>query len=164
MASFDIVSEVDIQALDNAINNLKKEILNRYDFNGSQTEIELVKKDMLVNVLTESEMRMKQIEDVFIGKLLKQGIDARCMDMEESYEASGKMLRKKIRIRNGLDKEDAKKLVRLIKDKGLKVQAAIMDNKVRVTGKKIDDLQEVIQFLRSDSPLDLPLQFENMKS
>jgi uncharacterized protein YajQ (UPF0234 family) len=163
MASFDIVSEVDLQALDNAINNLKKEILNRFDFQGSQTEIELVKKEMLLKVLTESEMRMKQIEDVLISKLIKQGIDARSLDMGNSHEASGKMVRKEIKIRSGLEKEAAKKLIKIIKDQGLKVQAAIMDDKIRVTGKKIDDLQAVIQYFRQN-PFEVPLQYENMKS
>lgn len=163
MASFDIVSEVDLQALDNAINNLKKEILNRFDFQGSQTEIELVKKEMLLKVLTESEMRMKQIEDVLISKLIKQGIDARSLDMGNSHEASGKMVRKEIKIRSGLEKEAAKKLIKIIKDHGLKVQAAIMDDKIRVTGKKIDDLQAVIQYFRQN-PFEVPLQYENMKS
>lgn len=163
MASFDIVSEVDLQTLDNAINNLKKEILNRFDFQGSQTEIELDKKEMLLKVLTESEMRMKQIEDVLISKLIKQGIDARSLDMGESHEASGKMVRKSIKIRSGLEKDAAKKLVKIIKDQGLKVQAAIMDDKIRVTGKKIDDLQTVIQYFRQN-PFDVPLQYENMKS
>ena len=163
MASFDIVSEVDLQALDNAINNLKKEILNRFDFNGSQTEITLDKKEKSLNVLTESEMRMKQIEDVLISKLIKQGIDARCLDMEESHEASGKMVHKNIKVRSGLEKDAAKKVVKIIKDQGLKVQASIMDEKVRVTGKKIDDLQTVIQYFRAN-PFDVPLQFENMKA
>lgn len=163
MASFDIVSEVDLQALDNAINNLKKEILNRFDFQGSQTEIELVKKEMLLKVLTESEMRMKQIEDVLISKLIKQGIDARSLDMGNSHEASGKMVRKEIKIRSGLEKDAAKKLIKIIKDQGLKVQAAIMDDKIRVTGKKIDDLQAVIQYFRQN-PFEVPLQYENMKS
>ena len=163
MASFDIVSEVDLQALDNAINNLKKEILNRFDFQGSQTEIELMKKEMLLKVLTESEMRMKQIEDVLISKLIKQGIDARSLDMGNSHEASGKMVRKEIKIRSGLEKDAAKKLIKIIKDQGLKVQAAIMDDKIRVTGKKIDDLQAVIQYFRQN-PFEVPLQYENMKS
>jgi uncharacterized protein YajQ (UPF0234 family) len=94
MASFDIVSEVDLQSLDNAINNLKKEILNRFDFQGSHTEVELMKKEMLLKVLTESEMRMQQIEDVLISKLIKQGIDARSLDLGTSHEAAGKMVRK----------------------------------------------------------------------
>jgi uncharacterized protein YajQ (UPF0234 family) len=163
MASFDIVSEVDLQSLDNAINNLKKEILNRFDFQGSHTEVELMKKEMLLKVLTESEMRMQQIEDVLISKLIKQGIDARSLDLGTSHEAAGKMVRKEIKIRSGLEKEAAKKLVKIIKDQGLKVQAAIMDDKIRVTGKKIDDLQSVIQYFRQN-PFEVPLQYENMKS
>ncbi|NBV13552.1 MAG: YajQ family cyclic di-GMP-binding protein [Sphingobacteriia bacterium] len=163
MASFDIISEVDLQSLDNAVNNLKKEILNRFDFQNSETEIELLKKEMQIRILTESEMRIQQIEDLFISKLLKQQIDPRFLDRETPPEGAGKRLRKLLSIRNGLDKDEAKKIVKIIKDQGWKVQASIMDEKVRVTGKKIDDLQLVMQFLRNGGT-EVPLQFENFKS
>lgn len=163
MPSFDIVSKVDAQTLDNAINVAKKEIDNRYDFKGAHITVELNKKDMALNLETESEMQLKQVEDVIITKAMRQGLEANAFDMSKDFSASGKYIRKAIAIRNGLDKDMSKKIVKLIKDSGLKVQAAIMDDIIRVTGKKIDDLQDVIQLCRS-SNLDIPLQYVNMKS
>ncbi len=163
MPSFDISSKVDVQTLDNAINVVKKEITNRYDFKGSHVEIDLDKKAMVLKLEVESDMKLEQVEDVLISKSLKQGLDARCYDRSKPHYPSGKYVRKEITIRNGLDKDAAKKVVKLIKDSGLKVQVAIMDDIVRVTGKKIDDLQEVIQ-LCNQANLDMPLQYINMKS
>ena len=162
MPSFDIVSKVDLQTLDNAVNISKKEIDNRYDFKGTHTKLELNKKDMKIEVETQSDMQLKQLEDILITKAMRQGIEASSFDMSKEPEASGKYIRKNIPVRNGLDKEMAKKVVKVIKDSGLKVQAAIMDDVVRVTGKKIDDLQDVIKVCRSSS-IDVPLQFVNMK-
>lgn len=163
MPSFDITSKVDLQTLDNAINIAKKEIDNRYDFKGSHVSIELNKKDMIVNVEVESDMQLKQVEDILITKSMRQGLDANCFDLSKEPGASGKYIKKTIPVKNGIDREMAKKIVKLIKDNASKVQPAIMDDIIRVTGKKIDDLQEVIQLCRSSS-LDIPLQFVNMKS
>ncbi|HEY1032328.1 MAG TPA: YajQ family cyclic di-GMP-binding protein [Flavipsychrobacter sp.] len=163
MPSFDIASKVDLQTLDNAINIAKKEIDNRYDFKGSHVEIELNKKDMVVNVEVESDMQLKQVEDIIQTKAMRQGIEISSFDLSKTPSASGKYIRKTIPVKNGIDKDNAKKIVKLIKDSGLKVQAAIMDDIIRVTSKKIDDLQDVIQLCRSSS-LDLPLQYVNMKS
>jgi len=163
MPSFDIISEVDDQMLDNAINNLKKEILNRFDFRGSKTEIELQKKEKNLHVVTEDEMKMRQIEDVMISKLMKQNINPACLDMGKEHYASGNMVKKDIKLKQGIDKETAKKIIKHIKDSGLKVQSQIMDDIIRVTGKKIDDLQEVISLCKA-ADFELPLQFENMKS
>lgn len=163
MPSFDITSKVDLQTLDNAINIAKKEIDNRYDFKGSHVSIELNKKDMIVNVEVESDMQLKQVEDILITKSMRQGLEANSFDMSKEPAASGKYIKKTIPVKNGIDREMAKKIVKLIKDNGSKVQPAIMDDIIRVTGKKIDDLQEVIQLCRS-SNLDIPLQFVNMKS
>jgi cyclic-di-GMP-binding protein len=163
MPSFDIASTVDLQTLDNAINTVKKEISNRFDFKGSPVEIVLNKKDYLVTLEVESEMKMKQVIDVLISRSMKQGIDAEAYDFSKEAYQSGKVLKKEVPVRNGLKQEDAKKVVKMIKDSGLKVQAAIMDDIVRVTGKKLDDLQEVIQMCRS-SNLGIPMQYVNMKS
>jgi uncharacterized protein YajQ (UPF0234 family) len=163
MPSFDISSKVDVQTLDNAINVVKKEIGTRYDFKGSHVEIDLDKKTMLLKLEVESDMKLQQVEDVLISKSLKQGLDARCFDFSKEHYSSGKYVRKEVTIRNGLDKDNAKKIVKLIKDSGLKVQAAIMDDIIRVTGKKIDDLQDVIR-LCNGANLEMPLQFINMKS
>lgn len=163
MPSFDITSKVDLQTLDNAVNIAKKEIENRWDFKGTHVLIELNKKDMTIAVEVDSDMKLTQFEDVLLTKAMRQGLEAKCFDMTKEHSASGKYIRKTIPIKNGIDKENAKKIVKLIKDSGAKVQAAIMDDVIRVTGKKIDDLQEVIQLCRT-STLDLPLQYTNMKN
>jgi cyclic-di-GMP-binding protein len=163
MPSFDIASKVDLQTLDNALNVAKKEIDNRYDFKGTHVSFELNKKDMVINIEVESDMKLKQLEDVLVTKAMRQGLEANAFDMSKEMVPSGKYVRKTIPVRNGLDKDMSKKIVKLIKDSGLKVQPAIMDDIIRVTAKKIDDLQDVIQLCRS-SNLDVPLQFINMKS
>lgn len=162
MASFDIVSEVDIQKLDNTVNVVRREIQNRFDFRDMETEIVLDKKNFLINVQTLNPMGLKPIEDLLIMRGIKQGIDGRAFDFEEEEEHSGKLYKKKVKVRAGIDKENAKKIIQLIKQSKLKVQAAIMDNMIRVSGKKIDDLQAVISLLKK-SDLGLPLQFINMK-
>ncbi len=162
MPSFDIVNKVDAQLLDNAINVARKEILNRFDFNGSKSEINLDKKALLLNILTENEMRMESIIDVIRSRMIKQKLNPLCLDFGKDQYASGFMLKKDIKVREGIDKEIAKKIIKDIKDSKLKVQAQIMDDQVRVTAKKIDDLQQVITLIRSGS-YDLPLQFVNMK-
>jgi cyclic-di-GMP-binding protein len=163
MPSFDIASKVEVQVLDNAINTVKKELANRFDFKDSHVSIELNKKDYVVNIEAESDMKMKQIIDVIISRAMKQGIEGTAFNFEKDAYPSGKIVKKEVPVQNGLKQEDAKKIVKIIKDAGLKVQAAIMDDIVRVTGKKIDDLQDVIAKLRGES-LQLPLQFINMKS
>ena len=163
MPSFDIVNKIDLQTLANAVNVAKKEIDNRFDFKGAHVSIELNKKDMVVNLEVDSDMKLKQVEDVLLTKAMRQGLAANCFDMSKEPTPSGKYVRKAIPVRNGIDKDNAKKIVKMIKDSGLKVQAAILDDTVRVTGKKIDDLQDVIQLCRS-SNLDLPMQYVNMKS
>ncbi|MEZ5016470.1 MAG: YajQ family cyclic di-GMP-binding protein [Flavipsychrobacter sp.] len=163
MPSLDIVSKVDLQTLDNAINIAKKEIENRYDFKGSHVDISLNKKDMTVTVEVESDMHMRQVEDIILTKAMRQGIEANSFDMSKEAAASGKHLKKLLNVKNGLDRENAKKVVKLIKDSKLKVTPAIQDDLVRVSGKKIDDLQEVMKICKS-AGLDVPLQFVNMKS
>ena len=163
MPSFDIVSKVDLQTLDNAMNTVKKEIGNRFDFKDSPVVIDLNKKDYIVNIEAESDMKLKQIIDVIISRSMKQGIDASAFDFEKDAYPSGKIVKKEVSVMNGLKQDDAKKVVKIIKDSGLKVQAQIMDDVVRVTAKKIDDLQDVIAKLKG-AGLNLPLQFINMKS
>ncbi len=162
MPSFDIVNKVDAQLLDNAINVARKEIINRFDFNGSKTEITLDKKAMNVNVLTENEMRMDSVIDVIRNRMIKQKLDPQCLDFGKDQVASGFMVRKDIKVREGIDKDVARKIIKDIKDSKLKVQAQMMDDQVRVTAKKIDDLQAVIALMRRGN-YELPLQFVNMK-
>ncbi len=163
MPSFDIVSKVDGQALDNAVNVTTKEITNRFDFKGSHVLIDLNRKDFKLLIETEDDMKMRQLIDVLISRAHKQGISPEAFDLSKEAYPSGKLVKKEIQVRNGLRQEDAKKIVKLIKDAGLKVQASIMDDIVRVTGKKIDDLQTVIQASKGWG-LGIPLQYENMRS
>jgi uncharacterized protein YajQ (UPF0234 family) len=163
MPSFDIVSKVDLQTLDNAINAALRELATRFDFRDSKTTVELDKKNYQLQVETENEMRMDAVEKILIGRFVKQNLDPKALDFGKDRYASGNKLRKDIKIKQGIDKESAKKIVKLIKDANLKVQAAIMDDIVRVTGKKIDDLQSVIALCRNND-VGLPLQYINMKS
>ncbi|HMX37138.1 MAG TPA: YajQ family cyclic di-GMP-binding protein [Ferruginibacter sp.] len=163
MASFDMVSKVDLQTLDNAINVTHKEISNRFDFKGSHVVIELNKKEFKVNLEADSEMKLNQIVDVMISRSMKQGLAGEIYDLSKEAFQSGKVVKKEVPVRNGLKQEDAKKIVKLIKDSGMKVQAAIMDDIIRVTAKKIDDLQAVIQASKGWN-LGIPLQYVNMKS
>ncbi|MCW3073664.1 MAG: YajQ family cyclic di-GMP-binding protein [Flaviaesturariibacter sp.] len=162
MPSFDIVSKVDAQALDNAVNITKKEITNRFDFKNAHVVIDLNKKDFKINIETDDSMKMDQLIDVLINRANKQGIVPEAFDRSKEGAQSGKAWKREVSVKNGLKQEDAKKIVKQIKDAGLKVQAAIMDDLVRVTGKKIDDLQTVIQAAKSWD-LGIPMQFENMR-
>jgi uncharacterized protein YajQ (UPF0234 family) len=162
MPSFDIASKVEIQVLDNAINVVKKEIQNRFDFKGSHVVIELDKKNYSVALEADSDMKMEQIVDVLITRSMRQGLDSNCFDMSKDVLPSGKIVKKTVPVKNGIAQDDAKKIVKIIKENVPKVQAAIMDDIIRVTGKKIDDLQEVIQLCRT-SDLKIPLQYINMK-
>ncbi|MBK8141581.1 MAG: YajQ family cyclic di-GMP-binding protein [Chitinophagaceae bacterium] len=155
MPSCDIVSKVDAQALDNAVNVTNKEITNRFDFKGSHVVINLDKKDFLIKLETDDDMKMGQLIDVLINRAHKQGIAPEAFDASKQGAQSGKIWKKEVKVRNGLAQEDAKKIVKLIKDAGLKVQASINDDLVRVTGKKIDDLQSVIQLCKT-SNLNIP--------
>ena len=163
MPSFDLVSKVDLQALDNAINVVKKEITNRFDFKDSHVVIDLNKKDMKLTLEADSDMKIDQIVDVMISRTMKQGLAAEIYDLSKDSYVSGKVTKKDVEVRNGIKQEDAKKIVKLIKDSGIKVQAAIMDDIIRVTGKKIDDLQEVIALSKTWN-LGIAMQYVNMKS
>ncbi|MCD2421988.1 YajQ family cyclic di-GMP-binding protein [Niabella pedocola] len=163
MPSFDFTSKVDAQALDNAVNVVKKEITNRFDFKGSHVVIDLDKKTFKINVETEDDMKMTQLLDVLVNRAHKQGIAPEAFDLSKNGSQIGKAWKKEVEVRNGIKQEDAKKIVKLIKDAGLKVQASIHEDVVRVTGKKIDDLQSVIQASKGWD-LGVPLQIENMRS
>ena len=163
MPSFDFASKVDLQTLDNAINIVSKEITNRFDFKGSHVLIELNKKDFKINLEADSEMKLTQITDVLISRSMKQGLAAEVYDLSKVPHQSGKIVKQEVPVRNGIKQEDAKKIVKLIKDSGLKVQAAIMDDIIRITGKKIDDLQDVIQASKTWD-IGIALQQTNMKA
>jgi len=162
MPSFDIVSRVDLQEVDNAVNITKKAILSRYDFRNSKTEITIDKKDKKIRVTTEDDMKLRAVQDALIENLVKRKVDRKCLDLKPSEAAAHGMIQRDIAIKEGVDSDTARNIVKMIKDKKLKVQAAIQESQVRVTGKKIDDLQEVIQMLRA-SQMTIPLQFINMQ-
>lgn len=164
MPTFDIVNEVNMQEVDNAINNTKKELANRYDFRGSKTTIELDKKEGKINLHTEDEMKVRALQEMMAVNLSKRKIDPRAVEFGKVEPGQGQSVKVEIKIKQGLDKDAAREIVRLIKDTKLKVQAAIQDEQVRVTGKKIDDLQDVIKMLRENPAVKVPLQFVNMKS
>lgn len=159
MPSFDIISEFDKHELKNAIDQANKEVSSRFDFKGTDSNFELT--DDKVIMASGSNFQLQQMFSVLCSKLTKRGIDVACMDVGDP-KPSGKSVRQEITMKQGLDTAFAKKIVKLIKDKKLKVQAAIQGDQVRVTGKKRDDLQEVMQMLREEE-LEMPVQFENFR-
>ena len=159
MPSFDIVSEYDKHEAQNAVDQANKEVSTRFDFKGTHSSFELNEDTLLMS--SESEFQLQQMLDIVQTKLAKRGVDIACMDIAEP-KASGKIVRQEIKLKQGIDSLLAKKIVKLIKDKKLKVQAAIQGEQVRVTGKKRDDLQEVIQMLKSEK-LEMPLQYTNFR-
>ncbi len=163
MASFDIISKVDPQTLDNAINTAKREIETRYDLRGSNSTIEFDRKGLVIKVGTEDHLKLDSIVDILLERSTKQKIDVKSYDLKEEPQPSGKLLYKTIKIQNGIEREKAKKIVKAIKDSGLKVQPQIMDEMIRVNGKKFDDLQAVMELCRT-TDFEVPLQFDNMKS
>lgn len=162
MPTFDVVSRVDMQEMDNAVNMIKKEVATRYDFRGSKTEIDLDRKEAVIKILTEDDMRLRALRELLISKSVKRSIDTKVFDFGDPERAGGDMLRQEVRVSVGVDTDTARKVVKLIKEAKLKVQAAIQGDEVRISGKKRDDLQEVIALLR-EADLGIPLQFVNMR-
>lgn len=161
MPSFDIVSEVDMQEVDNAVNQAIKEIQQRYDFRGSKSEILWDKKEITLN--GDDDYKMGAMKDILQTKMHRRNIDIKSLDFGSLESAGGNMLRQKIKIKQGIDKEVAKEITKAIKDSKLKVQAQIADDKVKVSSKSIDELQETINFVKSRG-FSVPLQFNNMRS
>ncbi len=160
MPSFDIVSKVDMQEVDNAVNQTVKEIAQRYDFKGSKSEI-TQEKDT-VKLLSEDDFRLKAIIDILQSKFIKRGISIKALQYGKVENASGGMMRQVITIQQGITKEKGKEINNVIKETKLKVQSQIQDDQVRVTGKNIDDLQEIIQLLKGKD-LGIELQFGNFR-
>ena len=159
MPSFDVVSEVDRHELTNAVDQMNREISNRYDFKGSNAKVDL--REQLLNIEAENEFQIKQMHDIIYKKLASRGIDTACLE-QGKIEERGMRAYQTITVREGVDKELARKIVKMIKDTKMKVQAAIQGEQVRVSGKKRDDLQSVIEMLKS-SDIDLPLQYTNFR-
>ena len=159
MPSFDVVSEVDLHELRNAVDQANREIGNRFDFKGSNSKIE--QKETNLRLVSDSEFRVQQIQVVLREKIAKRGIDVACLE-EGEIEAAMNSAKQTIKVRQGIDKELARKLVKQIKDSKIKVQAAIQGEQIRVTGKKRDDLQAIMAMLR-ESDSNMPLQFNNFR-
>ena len=163
MPQFDIVNEIDMQEVDNAVNIVNKIISTRYDFRKSNTELTLNKKENRIHIVTENEMRMNAVQDELVGGLVKRKVDPKAFDYKENEPTSKGMIKCDIHILEGIDIDTARKIVKMIKGLKLKVQAQIQDQQVRVSGKKIDDLQSVIAMLKK-ADLEVPLQYVNMKN
>jgi cyclic-di-GMP-binding protein len=160
--SFDIVSKVDLQEVKNAVDQAQREIETRFDFKGSDSTLEWDEKTLTFKMASADETRLKSLVDVLQSKLHRRGIDIRALDPGKVEEAAKGTVRQEAKLRQGLDADNAKKVVKIIKDTGLKVQAAIQGDQVRVTGKSRDDLQAVIAKLKA-SDLEIPLQFDNYR-
>ncbi|MEO5362506.1 MAG: YajQ family cyclic di-GMP-binding protein [Magnetococcus sp. DMHC-8] len=161
MPSFDIVSETDLQEVDNAVNQVTKEIGTRYDFKGSKSR--LVRKDAELTLHADDDYKREQVIDILKEKLVRRKVDIRVLEFGTVEPASGGMVRQVVTVRQGIDADLARSLVKLIKDAKFKVQTAIQGTELRVTGKKRDDLQEVIAFIKADQSVEMPLQFTNFR-
>ncbi len=160
MPSFDAVSEVDHQEVDNAVNQATKEIQQRYDFKGTKTEIKLDKNN--IHVVSDNETKMKAVIEILQTKAMRRGIDIKSLSVGKIEPAGGQLVKCDVKVLEGIETEKAKKITAAIKDSKLKVQAQIQDNQVRVTGKKRDDLQEAIALLKGQD-FGIPLQFKNFR-
>ena len=163
MPSFDIVSELDMQEVDNAVNTAQKEISQRFDFRGGQSSITLERTAKKIKIVADDDMKLRSIHQVLEGKLAKRGVDLRALKYGKEESGSGGILRQEVTLKAGLDKEEAKDITKAIKDSKLKVQAQIQDEQVRVTSKSIDELQATIVLLKN-AQLKFPVQFINMRS
>lgn len=160
MPSFDIVSEVNISEAENAIANVTREIATRYDFKGSKSSVEI--KDSVITIFADDDMKLRQMHEILQGNLQKRGIEPGSLDYQKEEPAAGQSVRQNVLIKQGIEKELAKKIVKAIKGEKLKVQVAIQGDALRVTGKKRDDLQDVIAFVKG-MKLEQPLQYENFR-
>jgi len=160
MPSFDIVSEVDKQELKNAVDQANREISTRFDFKGSDSRIE--QADFVLTVYADDDFKLGQVQDVLVSKLIKRNIDIKCLDIGKTEKISGSKVKRAETVKVGVESELAKKIVKLIKDSKLKVQASIQGDAVRVSGAKKDNLQEAIALIRK-SDLGFPLQFNNFR-
>ena len=161
-SSFDVVSEVDLQEVDNALNQARKEISQRYDFKDSKSSLDFNQKEKQIVVISDDDFRLKSVVDILQSKLIKRSVPIKALRYGKPEPAANSTVRQTISLRVGIDKEDAKTIVKMIKDTKLKVQAQIMDDQVRVSGKNKDDLQQVIKMLR-ETDLPFAMQFVNYR-
>lgn len=160
MPSFDIVSEVDLQEVRNAVDQVNKEVKTRFDFKGSDARVE--QSDHELYIFADDEFKLEQVQDILGVKLTKRQVDVRCLDKGRIEKISGNKVKQQIDVKIGLDKELAKKIIKIIKDSKLKVQASIQGDIVRVSGAKRDVLQETIQLVKQ-SGIEFPLQYQNFR-
>ena len=160
--SFDIVSEVNLQEVDNAVNQARKEIAQRYDFKGSASSIELNQKEKQLNLISDDEFRLKSVIDILQNKLIKRGVPLKALEYGAVGPGANSTVRQTITLRVGIEKDHARLLVKMIKDTKLKVQAQIMEDQVRVSGKNKDDLQAVMKMLR-EADMKFAMQFTNYR-
>ncbi len=160
MPSFDITSEVNKVELKNAIDQSNKELQTRFDFKGSDARIE--EADLTLTLFADDDFKLKQVMDIIVGKLAKRNVDVRALDPKDPEKVGGNKMKQAVAVRNGIESDKAKTIVRLIKDSKMKVQASIQGEAVRVTGAKRDDLQAAIQHVKK-SVTDIPLQFGNFR-
>src|SRR5687768_11262880 len=161
-SSFDIVSELNLQEMDNAITQAQKEIGTRYDFKGSAAGVEFNRKDKELTLTADHEPQLEAVRSVVMEKMIKRGVDPKSMDPQKVEQATHKTVRQKVKLKSGIDKETAKTIQKAIKDLKLKVNASIQGEALRVTSSKKDDLQAVIAHLRAN-PVEIPLQFTNYR-
>ena len=159
MPSFDVVSQVDMHELTNAVDQCNREVSNRFDFKGTNSRVE--KTDNILTIIAPSEFQVKQVIDILRTRISKRGIDAGCLEFGDTQESVNEV-KQVVTVRQGIDKELARKIVKLVKDSKLKVQSSVQGDQVRVTGKKRDDLQAVIAALKNQD-LGLPLQYINFR-
>ena len=162
MPSFDIVSEINHVEIRNALDQANKEIANRFDFKGSDARVELNEKEKTLTAFADDEFKLRQVRDVLTGKLAKRGVDIRALEPGKMEQIGGSKVKETIKVREGIEQERAKGIVKLIKDSKLKVQGSIQGDLVRVSGAKKDTLQEAIALVRK-SVSDIPLQFKNFR-
>jgi cyclic-di-GMP-binding protein len=160
--SFDVVSEVDQQEVDNAINQARKEIDQRYDFKGSNTKIDWDQKENIITLHTSDDMKLRALTETLNQKMIKRGVSMKSLDYQKIEPATNSSLRQNVKIKSGLEGEQAKVITKLVKELKMKVQAQIQGDAVRITGKSKDDLQTAIQTLKAQS-LDFPVQFTNFR-
>jgi len=161
-SSFDIVSKVDMQEVDNAINQSRKEIVQRYDFKGSKTSVELKQKEFEIVLISDDDFRMKAVIDILQSKFVKRSVPLKALTYCPVEPAAGGLVKQTIKLQNGIDKENAKLIVKMIKDTKLKVQGQIMDDQVRVSGKSKDDLQSIMAMIRQ-ADFKFAVQFVNYR-
>jgi uncharacterized protein YajQ (UPF0234 family) len=163
MPSLDVVSIVDLQSLANAVNNTKREIATRYDFRNIKTEIDLDQKEKSIHIVSGDEWKVKTVKDMLVGQCIRQKVDPKSLEAGKIDTVSTTIAKLDIKVNEGISKEIGQKIVKYIKGLKIKVQPAILDNKIRVTGKQIDDLREIMRLL-NETDWGVPLQFVNLKS